>query len=80
MPDFAGASRQRSRDHEWRFKEHDGDLKGDLTRKRNVDEKVVEALTEALTQEPLGKNTDRADRVNERLLREDLTDANIQAG
>jgi len=80
MPDFVGASRQSIRDHERRFEEHEGDLKGYLTRKRKVDEEVVEALTEELKQDPLAKKTDLAERVNERLSREDLTDANIQAG
>ncbi len=79
MPDFAGASRQSIRDHQRRFEESGGDLKRCFTRKRKVNEEVVEAVTQQLQQDPLATNARLTEQVKEQLGREDLTSANIEA-
>ena len=79
IPDFAGTTRQSVEDHERRFRESGEELQQYLTRRRKVDETVVEAVrTEGLAS-PLRQTTEVVQAVNQRLTRQDLTAANITA-
>lgn len=60
------------------FRDSGCDLLDYLTRKRKVDSGVVEAVAHELNLDPLAKLTELAQRVNTRLGRDDLTEANIK--
>jgi len=74
---FDSNNRQASSQHMEDFRDCGCDLLDYLTRKRKVDSVVVEAVAHELRQDPLAKLTELAARVNTRLGRDDLTDANI---
>lgn len=73
-------NRQAASQHVEEFRAGGADFKALVTRKRKVDEGVVEALTHELAHDPLATKAELAQRVNERLGRADLTPANIEAG
>ncbi len=52
IPDFDGNTRQRVDDHARRFRERGNDLNAYLTRRRNVDETVVEAVRAEVLESP----------------------------
>ena len=79
LPDFDGDTRQSVDDHERRFRESGHDLHGYLTRRRKVDEAVVEAVGQEVLECPLRQTTDLVKSVNQRLNRQDLSAANITA-
>ena len=79
IPDFEGTTRQSVDEHEHRFRECGKDLKRALTRKRKVDETVVEAVRQELLECPLRQTTELVKAVNQRLQRRDLSAANITA-
>ncbi len=79
IPDFEGNTRQSVDDHERRFRESGQDLQCYLTRRRKVDETVVEAVRLEVLKCPLRQTTELVKSVNQRLRRQDLTAANITA-
>ena len=79
LPDFAGNTRQSVDDHERRFRESGQDLYRYLTRRRKVDETIVEAVRIEVLECPLGQTAELVKSVNQRLTRQDLTVANITA-
>jgi transposase-like protein len=79
IPDFAGTTRQRVDDHERRFRDSGEDLQRYLTRRRKVDEMVVEAVRAEVLARPLRPTSELVHSVNQRLNRQDLTAANITA-
>jgi transposase-like protein len=79
IPDFDGKTRQSVDDHERRFRESGGNLHDYLTRRRKVDEGVVEAVRQAVLECPLRQTTELVKSVNQRLNRQDLNEANITA-
>jgi transposase-like protein len=79
IPDFEGKTRQSVDDHERRFRESGGNLHQYLTRQRKVDETVVDAVRTEVLKCPLRQTTDVVRLVNQRLTRQDLSEANITA-
>jgi transposase-like protein len=79
IPDFDGKTRQSVEDHEDRFRASGEDLKQYLTRRRKVDETVVEAVRIEILAYPLRQTTELVKSVNQRLNRRDLSAANITA-
>src|SRR5713226_4347407 len=79
LPDFEGGTKQSIQEHEKRFEESGSNLRDYLNRKRKVDETVVATVAEELRQTPLAGPTELAERVNARLGRTDLNDANMRA-
>lgn len=79
LPDFDGDTRQSVDDHERRFRESGHDLFAYLTRRRKVDETVVEAARHEILECPLRQTTDLVKSINQRLKRQDLSAANITA-
>jgi transposase-like protein len=79
LPDFAGGTKQSVQEHEKRFEESGGHIRDYLNRKRKVDEVVVAVVEEEIRQTPLAGPTELAERVNARLGRTDLSDANMRA-
>ncbi len=79
LPDFEGNTRQSVDDHERRFRERGNDLNAYLTRRRKVDETVVEAVRAEVLDSPLRPTTELVKSVNQRLNRQDLNAANITA-
>ena len=79
IPDFDGTTRQSVDDHERRFRESGEDLTRYLTRRRKVDETVVEAVRTEVLECPLRQTTELVRSVNQRLTRQDLNAANITA-
>jgi transposase-like protein len=79
IPDFEGNTRQSGDDHERRFRESGKDFKQYLTRRRKVDERVVDAVRAEVLESPLRHTTDLVKSVNQRLKRHDLNAANITA-
>jgi len=75
---FKSNTRQASSQHIEDFRDCGSDFLNFLTRKRKVDSKVVDAVTVELRQDPLAKLEELQQRVNTRLLRDDLTVANIR--
>jgi len=76
---FNSNNRQASSQHMEDFRDCACDFLSYLTRKRKVDDVVVEAVKQELIQEPLAKLIDLQESVNSRLGRTDLTSANIKA-
>lgn len=79
LPDFEGATKQSIQEHEKHFEESGNNVRDYLNRRRKVDETVVATVAEELRQTPLAGPTELAERVNERLGRTDLSDANMRA-
>jgi hypothetical protein len=79
IPDFDGTTRQSVDDHERRFRESGKDFKQDLTRRRKVDARVVDAVRAEVLESPLRHTTELVNSVNQRLNRHELTAANITA-
>jgi transposase-like protein len=79
IPDFDGSTRQSVDDHERRFRESGEDLQQYLTRRRKVDETVVEAVRAEVLESPLQQTAELVKSVNQRLTRQDLNAANITA-
>jgi len=79
IPDFDGSTRQSVDDHERRFRESGEDFKQYLTRRRKVDETVVDAVRIEILECPLRQTTELVKSVNQRLHRQDLSAANITA-
>jgi hypothetical protein len=79
IPDFKGTTRQSVDEHERRFRECGQDLKRALTRKRKVDETVVDAVRQEILDAPLRRTTELVNAVNQRLGRQDLNVGNITA-
>ena len=71
-------NRQASSGHMEDFRECGSDFLDFLTRKRKVNSEVVEAVSQQLLADPLAKISELRDRVNIRLGRDDLTEANIR--
>jgi transposase-like protein len=80
IPDFKGESKQSIQDHERRFAESGQDMQLYLSRKRKVDEQVVDALSKELEHSPFAGLEELAAGVNQRLSRSDISAANIRAG
>ena len=76
---FDSDNRQTSSQHMEDFRECSSDFLDFLTRKRKVNSEVVEAVSQQLLADPLAKISEVRDRVNARLGRDDLTEANIRA-
>ena len=76
---FDSENRQASSQHMEDFRDSGCDFLSYLTRKRKVDCVVVEAARQELVLDPLAKLVELRERVNARLEREDLTEANIKA-
>ncbi len=76
---FDSNNRQASSQHMEDFRDCGCDFLGYLTRKRKVDGVVVEAVRQELRHDPLASLKELQDRVNARLEREDLTEANMKA-
>ena len=76
---FNSNNRQAASQHMEDFRESDCDFLQFLTRKRKVDSVVVEATSAELSNDPLAKISELSQRVNARLGRDDLTEANIKA-
>ena len=74
------ANRQAASQHVEDFRASGADFKALATRKRKVDQAVVEAVAHELTFDPLASLGELVSRVNARLKRDDLTPANIEAG
>lgn len=79
IPDFKGTTRQSVDEHERRFRECGQDLKQALTRKRKVDETVVDAVRQEILDTPLCRTTELVKAVNQRLGRQDLNADNMTA-
>jgi transposase-like protein len=79
MPDFDGKTRQSLDEHEHRFRECDGNLLRYLTRRRKVDETVIEAVRQEVLECPLRQTTEIVRSVNQQLNREDLSAENVTA-
>ena len=79
VPDFDGKTRQSVDDHERRFRESGGNLQHYLTRRRKVDETVVDAVRVEVLESPLRQTSELVTSVNRRLNRQDLNAANIAA-
>jgi transposase-like protein len=79
VPDFDGKTRQSVDDHERRFRESGGNLQHYLTRRRKVDETVVDAVRIEVLESPLRQTSELVTSVNRRLNRQDLNAANIAA-
>jgi transposase-like protein len=77
VPDFDGNTRQSVDDHERRFRESGKDLKQYLSRKRKVDETVVDAVRAEILEQPLRQTTELVRPVNQRLKSEDVNASNI---
>ena len=75
---FDSNNRQASSQHMEDFRDSGCDFLDYLTRKRKVDCVVVEALRQELMVDPLAKLVELRERVNARLGRKDLTEANIK--
>ena len=75
---FNSNNRQSSSQHIEDFRDSRSDFLDYLTRKRKVDGVVVEAVAYELRRDPLANLTELAERVNIRLGRKDLTEANIK--
>jgi len=75
---FGGNSRQAASGHVERFRKCGSDFLSFLTRKRKVDSQVVGAVTQELLHDPLAEIGELQQRVNARLGRDDLSDANIK--
>jgi len=76
---FDGNNRQISSQHMEDFRDCGSDFLDFLIRKRKVDSKVVEAVIIEFHQDPSVKLNELQQRVNVKLLRDDLTLANIMA-
>ena len=76
---FDSDNRQASSQHMEDFRASGCDFLSYLTRKRKVDCVVVEAVRQELRRDPLASLKELQDRVNARLEREDLTEANMKA-
>ncbi len=61
------------------FRTSGEDFHNTLLRKRKVDEQVVAAAVEILREEPLAKTVDITKKLNERLGRQDISEANAEA-
>ena len=72
-------NRQAASEHVEEFRACRENFKGLLTRKRKVDERVVEAVGLELGKDPLIETQELQERVEERLGREDLSVSNIEA-
>lgn len=70
---------QASSGHMERFRECGCDFLDFLTRKRKVDSEVVEAVSQELLHDPLATIRELQQRVNARLGRDELSEANIKA-
>ena len=77
---FESANRQASSQHMEDFRDSGCDFLDYLTRKRKVDSVVVEAVRQELMIDPLAKLVELQERVNAKLERKDLTEANMKAG
>jgi transposase-like protein len=75
---FNSDNRQASSQHMEDFRDSGCDFLNCLTRKRKVDNVVVEALACELRRDPLAKMKELAERVNARLRRKDLTEGNME--
>ena len=75
---FNSNNRQASSQHMEDFRDNGSDILDYLTRKRKVDSVVVEALSYELRRDPLARVKELSERVNLRLERKDLTEANIR--
>lgn len=73
------SNRQAASQHVEDFRDCGQDFKRLVTRQRKVDETVVSAVKEELMSDPLASITQLCERTNNRLLRNDLSDANIIA-
>lgn len=73
------SNRQAASQHLEDFRDCDYDFKRLLTRQRKVDEIVVSALKEELMTDPLASIAQLKEHTNNRLERNDLSSANIQA-
>ncbi len=76
---FDSNNRQASIQHMEDFRDCGCDFLDYLTRKRKVDFVVVEAVRQELIVDPLAKLVELRDRVNAKLGRKDLNEANINA-
>lgn len=76
---FDSDNRQASSQHMEDFRECGSDFLEYLTRKRKVDRVVVESVKQELRQDPLASLKELQERVNARLERKDLTEANMKA-
>ncbi len=72
-------NRQPASQHVEDFRACGEDFKAGVTRKRKVDEEVVEAVAHELAHDPFASPGELASRATERLGRDDLTPANIEA-
>ena len=79
IPDFEGKTRQSIDDHVRRFRESGGNLQHYVTRQRQVDATVVDAVRAEVLECPLRQTVDVVTAVNQRLNRQDLNAANISA-
>jgi len=75
---FNSNNRQASSQHMEDFRDSGSDFLDHLTRKRKVDNVVVEAVANELKVDPLAKLPELSERVNARLGRKDLTSANMK--
>jgi transposase-like protein len=75
---FDSTKRQASSQHMEDFRDSGCDFLYYLTRKRKVDCVVVEAVRQELMVDPLSKLLELRERVNARLGRKDLTEANVK--
>jgi len=73
------SNRQAASGHVEEFRASGEDFSAVLTRKRKVDGEVVEAVRRELARDPLLEVRVLRERVNERLGREDLSEANVEA-
>ncbi len=75
---FNSNNRQASSQHMEDFRDSECDFLDYLTRRRKVDSVVVEAVRHELMVDPLAKLLELSERVNAKLERKDLTEANIK--
>ena len=75
---FESNNRQASSQHMADFRDSGCDFLDYLTRKRKVDSVVVEAVRQELMVDPLAKLVELRERVNAKLERNDLTEANMK--
>jgi transposase-like protein len=75
---FESTKRQASSQHMEDFRDSGCDFLAYLTRKRKVDSVVVEAVRQELMVDPLAKLVELQDRVNAKLERTDLSEANMK--
>ena len=79
LPAFNGTTQQSIRGHEKHFEESGKNIRRYLNHKRKVDEQIVEATSLELEKDTLANNRELAEKVNIRLARTDVTEANIDA-